>query len=553
MVGDRTQPVILSGEGLNIDNLVVVARRNCAVRLTDDPTVWNRIDAAVEYLRLSVERRSPIYGVTTSFGAMSNVEVGDFNKTDVQHNLIHSLKTGAGKFLPREDVRAAMLLRVNCHLKGASGVRRELIDRLVAFLNNGVTPDVRQYGSIGASGDLVPLATICGAVIGLSEAFTVDFGGERLSSLAALQRLGLKPLQLDHKEGLAMVNGTSMMTGMAANALYDGHNLLALALGVHALFFQAMRASVETFHPFIHSMKPHPGQVWTAHRMNALLEGSSFVRDGFPETSDRENGRLLQDRYSLRCLPQYMGPIVDGFEGIRKQIEIEMNSADDNPLIDAANQGSYHGGNFLGQYVGIAMDHFRYYLGLMVKHLDTQIALLVAPEFNNGLPASLVGNPARQINMGLKGLQIAANSIMPLIGHLGTPLVDRFPTHAEQFNQNVNSQGFGAARLARKSVEQCQQYMAIALLFAAQAVDLRAKEQLSSFDPRRGLSPATVPLYEAVKEVVGRQPSADRPLIWDDHEQAMDGYVEALAKDIAAEGKTVAAARDFNEGLPRGQ
>jgi len=433
-------------------------------------------------------------------------------------------------------VRAALLIRANSHLHGASGVRLELIRRIETFLNAGVTPHVQEFGSIGASGDLVPLASITGALIGLDRCFTVDFNGEELDALTALERLGLPRLRLHPKEGLAMVNGTAMMTGIAANCVYDAQVLLALALGAHALAMQALSGTNQSFHPFIHAHKPHPGQVWTATTMANLLAGSQVIRSGWDGQHDYQRQGLVQDRYSLRCLPQYMGPIVDGLTQIAQQIEVEMNSATDNPLIDGEHQVSYHCGNFLGQYVGVAMDHLRYYIGLLAKHLDVQIALLVAPEFNGGLPPSLVGNPARKVNMGLKGLQLAGNSIMPLLTFFGNSLVDRFPTHAEQFNQNINSQGFGSANLARQAVETFQQYMAIALMFGVQAVDLRAYAVTGQYDARSCLSPATVQLYEAVRTVVGRPPSAHRPYIWNDDEQPLDAHIARIAHDIATGG-----------------
>jgi phenylalanine ammonia-lyase len=226
---------------------------------------------------------------------------------------------------------------------------------------------------------------------------------------------------------------------------------------------------------------------------------------------------------------------------IWRQIEVEMNSATDNPLIDVENQASYHGGNFLGQYVGVAMDQLRYFLGLMTKHLDVQIALVMAPEFSHGLPASLVGNPDRAVNMGMKGLQVSGNSIMPIISFLGNSLADRFPTHAEQFNQNVNSQGFGSANLARQSVAAANQYLAIVLMAGTQAVDLRTWAEVGHYDARETLSPATVPLYEAVRGVVGKPISRRRPYVWDDDEQFLDEHIEAIANDIRAGGPIAGA------------
>ncbi len=340
-----------------------------------------------------------------------------------------------------------------------------------------------------------------------------------------------------------MVNGTSVMTGIAANCVYDTKILLALSVGAHALAIQGLNGTNQSFHPFIHQLKPHPGQKWVAASMLNLLAGSRLIRDELDGSHDYRNDQPIQDSYSQRCLPQYIAPIVDGIEEIKRQIEVEINSATDNPLIDVENGASYHGGNFLGEYVGIAMDRLRYYIGLLAKHLDVQIASLVAPEFNNGLSPSLVGNTERNVNMGLKGLQITGNSIMPLLTFYGNSIADRFPTHAEQFNQNINSQGFASANLARVSVEIFQQYMAIALMFGVQAVDLRTYKVAKHYDARATLSPATQDLYMAVRDVVGQPPNSERPYIWNDHEQALDEHIAKVAADIANCGQVVAAVK----------
>jgi phenylalanine ammonia-lyase len=332
-----------------------------------------------------------------------------------------------------------------------------------------------------------------------------------------------------------MMNGTSVMTGVAATCVADASQLLAGAMCVHGLLAQALRASSESFAPFIHNHKPHRGQRWAAGQMLLLLEGSRLSRAGGKDR-DRGPGELIQDRYSLRCLPQFLGPIVDGLMTIVDQIEVEANSATDNPLIDAEAGIAYHGGNFLGQYIGVGMDQLRYHLGLLAKHLDTQIALTVAPEFNNGLPASLVGNTANPVNTGLKALQLTANSLMPRISFFGQSIADRFPTHAEQFNQNVNSQGLGSAVLARESLETCHLYLAVALIFGVQAVDLRTFRQFGHYDARETLSASTLRSYEAVKQAVGAEPGPERPLIWDDDEQSLDQYIAALAGDLESYG-----------------
>jgi phenylalanine ammonia-lyase len=534
--GEADDIITIRGRDLTIQEVVRVARDGARVCLTDDERVLQQVEASCDYIAEAVKANKPVYGVTSGFGGMANVLIPPDQAADLQNNLIWFMKSGAGKKLPTADVRAAMLLRANSHLGGVSGVRLELIRRIQIFLNANVTPHVYEFGSIGASGDLAPLAQITGALIGLDPSFRVDVDGEEIDSLTALKRLDLPRLRLRPKEGLAMINGTSVMTGTAALCVYEAQVLLALALGFHALAIQGLTGTNQSFHPFIHQLKPHPGQIWTAQQILRLLADSKLIRDELKARQTHQEGELIQDRYSLRCLPQYLGPIVDGLRQIAQQVTIEMNAATDNPLIDVENQTDYHGGNFLGQYIGIGMDHLRYYLGLLAKHLDTQIALLVAPQFNNGLSHSLVGNSKRKVNMGLKGLQIAGNSIMPLLTFFGNSLVDRFPTHAEQFNQNINSQGFGSANLARQSVETFRHYMAIALMFGVQAVDLRTYKTAGHYDARLCLSPSTRPLYEAVRQVVDRPPNSDRPYIWNDDEQPLDQHIALIAADIAAGG-----------------
>ena len=328
----------------------------------------------------------------------------------------------------------------------------------------------------------------------------------------------------------------------------DTRVLLKLIMGTHALIIQALNASNQSFHPFIHASKPHPGQVWTAAYMLQLLEGSTLIRNELQSRLEYRIGELIQDRYSIRCLPQFLGPLVDGLDLVARQITTEMNSACDNPLIDPEKGMDYHGGNFLGQYIAVAMDQLRHYLGLMAKHIDVQIALLVTPEFSNGLAPCLIGNTRRKVNMGLKGLQICGNSIAPLLAYYGQSLTDRFPTHAEQYNQNINSLGFGSANLARQSIEAFQQYIAVALMFGVQAVDLRTHLLFGHYDARTSLSPSSSALYEAVREVVGRPPSRAAPYISNDNEQPFDVHIQQIAADIAANGRIPRAAAEYQAG-----
>ncbi|MEJ2156036.1 MAG: aromatic amino acid ammonia-lyase [Desulfobacteraceae bacterium] len=508
-----------------------------AVRLTDDTEVLQRLAASHDYILKAVHSGRKVYGVTTGFGGMANTIISPEEAAELQENLIGFMNTGSGRRLSREDVRAAMVIRANTHLMGFSGLRLELVQRMATFLNANITPHVREFGSIGASGDLTPLACITGSLIGLDKSFKVDFDGREMDAFTALERIKLPRIKLNPKEGLAMINGTSVMSGIAANCIYDARMLLALSMGAHALMIQGLQGSNQSFHPFIHQHKPHPGQLWAGSQMLRLLSGSDLIRDELEKRQERQSGDLIQDRYSLRCLAQFLGPIVDGLAQIFRQVGVEINSATDNPLVDPLNHRDFHGGNFLGQYVGVGMDQLRYFLGLMAKHLDVQISQLVSPAFNNGLPASLVGNQGRKVNMGLKGLQINGNSIMPLLSFLGNSLVDRFPTHAEQFNQNINSLGLGSALLARQAIEAFYQYMAVALMFGVQAADLRTRRVAGHYDARQCLSSATLPLYEAVREVVAVDSSEVRPYIRDDNEQALSVHIRRVADDIAGLGR----------------
>jgi len=528
----------VEGLGLTIEEIAEVAS-GAKIQLTDDPQTRRAVEESCRFINDAVARNTPIYGVTTCFGGMANRVVPYETAAELQRNLIWSHKAACGARLPNEDVRAGMLLRAKSLSKGISGVRLELLERFEIFLNANVTPHVYEFGSIGASGDLVPLSYIAGCLTGRDAAFKVDYQGAEMDCLTALALLELEPLPLQPKEGLALINGTSMMTGIAANCVHRMAHLLALTMGAHGLMLQGLHASNQSFHPFIHRHKPHTGQIWAAEQTMALLDGSSMIRNEIDGNTKHREGKLIQDRYSIRCLPQYLGPLIDEFRQVARAIETEANSVTDNPLIDVENEAFYHCGNFLGQYVGAGMDRLRHGVGMAAKHLDVQIALLVAPEFNHGLPPSLVGNPAREVSTGLKALQLTANSIMPILQFYGHSFIDRFPTHAEQFNQNLNSLGYGSANLARQSLDIFEKYLAVALIFGVQAVDLRTYEMEGHYDARQSLSPASVSLYEAVKNAIGCPASAGKPLVWNDQEQFLDEYIAAVLASIRPPGEVL--------------
>jgi phenylalanine ammonia-lyase len=542
--------ITIRGDGLTIADIAAVAH-GATVRLTDEEAVLARVRASRQRIVDALAAGQQIYGVTTLYGGMADTVVPADKLEELQRVSLWHHKVGAGPRLPVPDVRAAMLLRANSLMKGASGVRLELVERYVTFLNAGATPHAYQRGSIGASGDLSPLAYIGAAVIGLDKAWRVDLDGEPLDCLTVLRRLGLQPMTLQPKEGLALCNGTAASTAVAANCVERAFALTALAFGAHALYFQALGATSQSFDPFIHALKPHPGQIWTARQMAALLEGSRLIRSEASGDRSHRHGTLIQDRYSLRCMPQYVGPIVDGVAEVARHIEVEANSANDNPLIDPDTGHVFHTGNFLAEYTAVAMDRLRYHLALLAKHLDTQIALLVSPEFSGGLSPSLAGNMDLGLNVGLKSLQVSCNALMPLLTFYGQSIADRFPTHAEQFNQNINSQAMNAANLSRDSVETLTHYIANALVFAVQAVELRTGLVTGSYDATALLSPTTRPLYIAARTAAAGPPAADRPLVWNDTDGFIEDKVTGVMADILNGGSVPEAVAPVREGLRR--
>jgi phenylalanine ammonia-lyase len=540
--------ITISGEGLTIADIAAVGRGE-RVEVTKDLEVLGRVARSREVVRSAIARNEQIYGVTTLFGAMADQYVGPDLLVELQRLALWQHKSATGPRLSDADVRAAMLLRANSLLKGASGIRLEIIERFVVFLNAKASPHVYQRGSIGASGDLVPLSYIAGAILGLDRSFLVDFNGETLDALQTLDRLGLAPLELEPKEGLALNNGTGACTGVAANAIDRAIDLVALALGVHALFAQALLATDQSFAPFIQAVKPHSGQIWAARTMATLLTGSKVIRSESGGNRGHRPGKLIQDRYGLRCLAQFVGPALDGIAVIRRQIEIEANSANDNPLIDSDSGEILHTGNFLAQYTSVAMDQLRYYLALISKHLDSQIALLMTPEFSYGLSPSLVGNSDSGLNVGLKSLQVAGNCLMPLICFYGQSIADRFPTHAEQFNQNINSQAMNSANLAGESIDVFSHFVAVALYCAVQAVELRAKLVADTYDARAILSPATRALYEASRASAWAPPSAERPLHWNDMDEFIQPKIEGLRAGMDRNGPVLRSIDEVRNNL----
>lgn len=513
---DPGRGVTCTGDWISVDEVMRVAYEAAPVRVALPPAIRDRFEASRAMVVDGVAAGRVIYGVTTCFGGMADQRVDGQSAAALQAKLLAHLRGGMGEPLSIPVVRAAMFLRVNSHLHGISGLRMELVERLVDMLNLGITPVVLDLGSIGASGDLVPLAAIAGAAIG-ADGYEVVVDGRRCLASDALAEAGLAPMRLEPKEGLAMVNGTSVSTAWALDCVLGARRLFAATLGFHALAIVALGGDEQAFAPFIHTHKPHPGQQRVAAALFRALDpgGERWVTD--------HHGGLAQDRYSVRCLPQFLGPVLDTIERVTDELMVEANSATDNPLFDAESDQVFHGGNFLAEYVATGLDALRAHVALLCKHTDVQFAQLMAPAFSGGLPPSLVGRPEETDNAGLKGVQIVANSIMPLVAYRGAPLADRFPTHAEQYNQNINSQSYGCARLADEQLSLARTHLACALLAAVQAVELR---RTTIPEPLRAL-------HATVRRAAGLGPGLP---VAGDGEQNLQALVHGILEDLQSGG-----------------
>jgi phenylalanine ammonia-lyase len=491
--------VRISHDPLTLDQIVSVARRGETVELSDDPAYREMLLRGRQVLERKLAQGEIVYGVNTGFGGNARCLIPDDELAHHQKNLLECLCCGVGEPLPEDAVRGAILLRANALARGLSGVRVVVIERLIEALNRGITPVVPRFGSVGASGDLCPSAHIARALIG--QGGEVFYRGRRMAATEALQEEGLEPLPLESKEGLALLNGTTVMTGVGANVVDDSAYLFRVALGALAMAVEALLSSPDYFHPAIHLAKHHPGQIAVAEMMNSLLFGSHLavplddIRHRVEGERNAAHGAVaahesIQSPYSLRCIPQGLGPMSETLEQVRTVIEREANSVNDNPLIDPVSDHVYHTGNFYGAHVARAMDGLKLDLANLANWLHSVMALLMDERFSNGLPSSL--SPQVGVYHAFKGMQICHSSLVTAIRHWSAPsLIHTLTT--EQFNQDVVSLGTHAALTAMDVVRLLRDTISITLLSTAQAVDLRKGGEK--------LGAGTRPIYQAVRSV----------------------------------------------------
>ena len=503
------QVFVLDGNPLTLDQIHAVAADNVQVAIS--PSAEVRVRDSRALIEQIIAGGETVYGVNTGFGKLSDVRVVPDRLAELQVNLVRSHAGGVGQPLSEPEVRAMLLLRANVLAKGFSGVRLELLQRLVALLNAEVHPVIPEKGSVGASGDLAPLAHLALVVIGEGEAF---YKGERLAGREALRRAGLEPLQLTAKEGLALLNGTQTMTAVGTLALRRALRVACLADLAGAMSLEALMGTPAAFDDRIQQVRPHAGQIASAAHLTTLMAGSE-IRE-----SHREHDARVQDAYCLRCMPQVHGAVRDVLQHAAGVLEIESGSATDNPLIfpdavDSASSGNgavLSGGNFHGAPLAYAFDYAAIALTDLCGITERRIDRLLNPDINEDLPAFLSTDPG--LSSGFMIAQIVAASLINECQVLSHPSsTGSIPTDGGK--EDHVSMGMTGALKFRQIVDHAERVLAIELMCAAQAIEFRR--------PLRS-SPAIEGAHAAVRDIVSRL-EKDRSLAPD---------IEALAAAICA-------------------
>ncbi len=506
--------MILDGKNLKVEEVVKMAR-NPQLKVEINSTIEDRVKASRALLDGFVESGRVIYGVTTGVGGFVNWLIPAELAETLQNNILRGVTSNVGDYLDDDYARAAMLARINSLGRGVSAISWENYQKYVALYNAGIIPLIPEKGSLGASGDLGPLGYIALVATGH---WWAKYNGEKMTGSEALSQAGLEPMVLDYKEGLAMINGTSAMTGVAACIINDAKSLIKKYLLISSMSLEALKGKIMPFHVAAHENKPHPGQLKAAAAIFDSLTDSKMVvqdeevegwlrelRSGEPQGMDQQ----IEDAYSIRATPQILGPVIDTTLAAEKTLEIELNSTNDNPLVVVERGDAFHNANFHGQYVSNAMDQLSIVMTTMCNLADRRTDRYLDPFHGNGLPPFLCKeNPG--LRHGLMGGQYCATSLTAENRSLCTPVSIQTLTSTGDFQDHV-SFGLVAARRAREILANTYYILAFELICACQAADFRGIDQLSK---------VTSKVYSQVRERV--------PYL--DHDESLTPYIEAVAE-----------------------
>ncbi len=463
------QTVVVDGQALTIEDICALAEKQQRLILSQDKEFVIRIDKGAEFIDTLLKEEGCVYGVTTGYGDSCTVSIPLHQVEELPKHLYTFHGCGLGKHFDSEQTRAILMVRLNSLAQGFSGVRYLLLQQITTLILQDILPLIPEEGSVGASGDLTPLSYLAAVVAGEREVLYQD---KVQATADVFKRLNIKPLVLKPKEGLAIMNGTAVMTAVACLAYQRTAYLSQLCTRITSLASIALKGNAYHFDEKLFSVKPHHGQIKTAQRIRVDLQLSAEA----PRNDSR-----LQDRYSLRCAPHVIGVVEDALPWFKQFIENELNSANDNPIIDAEGEHVLHGGHFYGGHIAFAMDSMKTAVANLADLMDRQMAQLVDTKFNHGLPANLSGASAEQamLNHGFKAVQIAV-SAWTAEALKNTLPASVFSRSTECHNQDKVSMGTIAARDCIRVLELTEQVAAAMLIAVVQAVELRGDNELLS-------------------------------------------------------------------------